>query len=137
MARLEKIIDKTSDDNNLSWNLLEAPHHCSYHFFADDSSYEPAQSSLDFLAKRVNKGYIVSSSKTIKQDDDNPPYQEATNQYIKSLGDKDDYFRCTTVDDVQKPVIFEVKSDGIHLIEESVKEKETKSSIGKREHTYG
>lgn len=133
----KNIMDKTSDDNNLKWNLLEAPHHCSYHFFADERDYEPEQSSIDFLAKRVNKGYIVSSSKTIKQNDDTPPCQKAKNRYIKSLGDKEDYFRCTTVDDVQKPVVFEVKSDGIHLVEETGQKKETNTAIGGREHTYG
>lgn len=133
----KKILDKTSDDNNLKWNILEAPHHCSYHFFADERTYEPEQSSLDFLAKRVNKGYIVSSSKTIKQNDDTPPCQKAKNRYIKSLGDNEDYFKCTTVNDVQKPVVFEVKSDGIHHVEETEQTKETKAAIGGREHTYG
>ena len=133
----KKIMEKTSDDNNLKWNLLEAPHHCSYHFFADNRDNEPEQSSLDFLAKRINKGYVVSSSKTIKQNNDNPPCQKAKNRYIKSLNDKEDYFKCTTVDDVQNPVIFEVKSDGIHLVEETEQKKETKSAIGGREHIYG
>lgn len=133
----KKIMDKTSDDNNLKWNILEAPHHCSYHFFADNREDEPEQSSLDFLAKRVNKGYIVSSSKTIKQNDDTPPCQKAKNRYIKSLGDNEDYFKCTTVNDVQKPVVFEVKPDGIHLVEGTEQKKETKPAIGGREHTYG
>ncbi|HAT62973.1 MAG TPA: hypothetical protein DCS83_10660 [Prevotella sp.] len=131
----EKIMDKTSDDNNLKWNIFEAPHHCSYTYFCDNRDEEPSQSSLDFLDKKDGKGYIVSSSKTIKKNSDNPPCQKAKNRYLEHL-DSEDYFRCTTVDEVEKPVVFEVKEDGIHLNSETHKN-ETKSNSGSRPHVYG
>ena len=133
----KKILDETCDEKNLQWNILEAPHHCSYTFFADSRDEEPNQSSLDFLAKRINNGFIVSSSKTIKKNSDNPPCQKAKNKYIKSLDDNEDYFKCTTVEDIQKPVIFEIKSDGVHLVEIQEEKTEKKSNIGRREHLYG
>ena len=135
----KKIQEKTSDKKNLEWNLFEAPHHCSYTFFSDDRDSEPEESSLNFLDNRVGNGYIVSSSKTIKKNNDNPPCQKAKNRYIQKLDDDDDYFKCTEENEKQVPVVFEIKSDGIWFDDGSKKkEQESKSSsIGKREHLYG
>lgn len=135
-----KIIEKTSDDKYLKWNLLEAPHHCSYTFFADSRENDPEQSSLDFLDKRDGNGYIVSSSKTIKKNTDNPPCQKAKNRYIEHLANQDDdYFKCTEIDDVQKPVTFEIRSNGIWYDDGQKKEDKSNKSatVGKREHLYG
>lgn len=135
-----KIIEKTSDDKYLKWNLLEAPHHCSYTFFADSRENDPEQSSLDFLDKRDGNGYIVSSSKTIKKNTDNPPCQKAKNRYIEHLANQDDdYFKCTEIDDVQKPVAFEIRSNGIWYDDGQKKEDKSNKSatVGKREHLYG
>lgn len=134
----KKIMEKTSDDKFLKWNLLETPHHCSYTFFADSRDDDPNQSSLDFLDKREGKGYIVSSSKTIKQNSDNPPCKKAKNRYIEHLYRKnEDYFCCTSEDDKHKPVIFEVTKSGISLFEEQKNEDKKSNNIGKREHMYG
>lgn len=135
-----KIIEKTSDDKYLKWNLLEAPHHCSYTFFADSREDDPEQSSLDFLDKRDGNGYIVSSSKTIKKNTDNPPCQKAQNRYIEHLANQDDdYFKCTEIDDVQKPVAFEIRSNGIWYDDGQKKEDKSNkcATVGKREHLYG
>lgn len=132
----EKIMDKTSDDNNLKWNVFEAPHHCSFTYFGDNRDDEPSESSLDFLDKKVGKGYVVSSSKTIKKNSDNPPCQKAKNRYVEHL-DSDDYFRCTTVDDKEKPVVFELKDDGIHLKSETKSEATKKTNEKSRPHVYG
>ena len=52
--------------------------------------------------------------------------------------DSEDYFRCTTVDDVEKPVVFEVKEDGIHLdTETQTKKKETNTNSATRPHGSG
>ena len=109
------------------------------YFFSDDRDSEPEESSLNFLDNRVGNGYIVSSSKTIKKNNDNPPCQKAKNRYIQKLDDDDDYFKCTEENEKQDPVVFEIKSDGIWFDDGSKKkEQESKSSsIGKREHLYG
>lgn len=114
----EKIQENTDDDNNLKWNIFEAPHHCSYTFFADDREDNPEQSSLDFLTRREGNGYIVSSSKLIKKNCDNPPCHKAKNRYIKAIGNDEDYFLCTTTKDandkeVYTPVTFEIASGGV------------------------
>lgn len=135
----KKIQEKTSDKKKLEWNLFEAPHHCSYTFFADDRENDPEESSLNFLDNRVGNGYIVSSSKTIKKNSDNPPCQKAKNRYIEKLDDDEDYFKCTEENNKQEPVVFEVKKDGIWFDDKSNKKKQDSksSSIGKREHLYG
>ena len=112
----KKIQEKTSDKKKLEWNLFEAPHHCSYTFFADDRENDPEESSLNFLDNRVGNGYIVSSSKTIKKNSDNPPCQKAKNRYIEKLDDDEDYFKCTEENNKQEPVVFEVKKDGIWFL---------------------
>jgi hypothetical protein len=137
----QKIQKKTKNEENMKWNLMEAPHHCSYHFFADDRKNEPEQSSLDFLDKKDGKGYIVSSSKFIAPSDDNPPCQKAKNRYIEKL-DSEDYFRCTTEkidgEASEKPVVFEVKDDGIHLVTDNgSKERQSVESKNARPHLYG
>ena len=115
-----KIQEATDDDTNLKWNIFEAPHHCSYTFFSDSRDNEPEQSALNFLAYREGNGYIVSSSKLIKPNTDNPPCQKAKNRYLDAMDDKEDedYFKCTTTKDdegneVYNPVVFEIVADGI------------------------
>ena len=132
----KKLQEKTEDDDNLKWNLMEAPHHCSYHFFADDREYEPESSSLDFLRRQDGNGIVVSSSKQIKQNDDNPPCQKAKNRYIKELK-SEDYFMCTNGGGTEIPLVFEITKSGIKIFEADKEESTKGLNIGKREHLYG
>ena len=112
-------MDKTSDDNNLKWDLLEAPHHCSYKFFADDREDDPNQKSLDFLEKRESNAFVISSSKVVKQNSDNPPCQKAKNRYTDRVGKSN--FLCTSgtsEDESDKPIIFVIDNDGLKLLED-------------------
>ena len=78
---IQEIMNKTSNDDYLKWDLMEAPHHCSYKFFADDREDDPNQASLDFLDKSEDGAFVVSSSKIVKKNSDNPPCQKAKNRY--------------------------------------------------------
>ncbi len=131
-----KILEKTEDDKNLKWNLLEAPHHCSYHFFADDREDEPEDSAIQFLGNQDGHGIVVSSSKQIKANNDNPPCQKAKNRYIKEL-EGEAYFKCTNEGGTVAPVIFEITKSGVKIFEEEKKETDKSANIGKREHLYG
>ena len=64
---IQEIMNKTSNDDYLKWDLMEAPHHCSYKFFADDREDDPNQASLDFLDKSEDGAFVVSSSKIVKK----------------------------------------------------------------------
>ncbi len=134
----EKIMKYNRSDKTLSWNILEAPHHCSYTFFADSRDDEPSQSSLDFLDKMEGNGFIVSSSKTIKKNSDNPPCQKAKNRYVEKLKEEG-HFLCTEEDDVQRPVVFEIRKDGVHLVKDSntKKDKEEPNATSAKPHYYG
>ncbi len=119
---IEEIMDKTSDDNNLKWDLLEAPHHCSYKFFADDHEDDPNQKSLDFLEKSESNAFVISSSKVVKQNSDNPPCQKAKNRYTDRVGKSN--FLCTSgtsEDEADKPIIFVIDNDGLKLLEDKAK----------------
>lgn len=119
---IEEIMDNTSDDNNLKWDLLEAPHHCSYKFFADDREDDPNQESLDFLEKSESNAFVISSSKVVKQNSDNPPCQKAKNRYTDRVGKSN--FLCTSgtsEDEADKPIIFVIDNDGLKLLEDKEK----------------
>lgn len=119
---IEEIMDKTSDDNNLKWDLLEAPHHCSYKFFADDREDDPNKESLDFLEKSESNAFVISSSKVVKQNSDNPPCQKAKNRYTDRVGKSN--FLCTSgtsEDEADKPIIFVIDNDGLKLLEDKEK----------------
>ena len=119
---IEEIMNRTSEENNLKWDLLEAPHHCSYKFFADDREDDPSQASLDFLKKSESNAYVVSSSKVVKQNDDNPPCQKAKNRYTDRVGTSN--FLCTSgtsEDEADKPIIFEIDNEGLKLLEDKAK----------------
>ena len=135
----ENIMNVTEDDDYLQWDLLEAPHHCSYTFFADDRKDEPNQASIDFLDKRESGAFVVASSKVIKQNSDNPPCQKAKNRYVEKVGESN--FFCTSgtsEKEADKPIVFEIDNDGLQLQEDKVEEK-TKSAPVRdtKPHFYG
>jgi len=75
-------------DSKLSWSILLAPHHCSRSCMArknDDDEYEYSDKALSALGQVHGDGFIVSSSKPIKKDDDNPPSWDAKQKYLRIL----------------------------------------------------
>ncbi|MBO4232694.1 MAG: hypothetical protein J5862_05610 [Bacteroidales bacterium] len=120
----ENIMAMTKNDDYLKWDLLEAPHHCSYTFFAEKREDEPKQASIDFLGNRESGAFVVSSSKVIKQNDDNPPCQKAKNRYVKKVGDGN--FFCTSgtsEDEADTPLVFDIEDGELGLHEDKVKPK--------------
>ena len=138
---IEKIMDITEDDDLLKWDLLEAPHHCSYKFFADERENDPKQSTLDFLDKKESSAYVISSSKVIKKNSDNPPCQKAKNRYTDKVGSSN--FLCTSrtsEDDTDKPTIFDIEDGEVSLREDEKKAEATLRSTSvtnPKPHYYG
>ena len=87
----ERIVDR-NEDENLEWDLLLAPHHCSWTFFNENGD-DPLETSLHLLKQNREGASVISSSKPIKDDDDNPPSHRAQKEYVKSVGK--DNFLCT------------------------------------------
>lgn len=123
---IERIMKETTDDDYLKWDLMEAPHHCSYKFFADDRENDANQASLDFLEKSEDGAFVVSSSKVVKKNSDNPPCQKAKNRYTDRVGESN--FFCTSgekEDDTGEPIVFDIENGEVAIHEDEKKEKES------------
>lgn len=121
---------------------MEAPHHCSYKFFADDRENDPNQASIDFLNKSEDGAFVVSSSKVVKKNSDNPPCQKAKNRYTDRVGESN--FFCTSGekdDDSEAPIVFDIKDGKVALREDEKKEKESRAAAATakdtKPHFYG
>lgn len=83
----ERIID-ISEKEDLEWDLLLAPHHCSWHFF-NELSHEEDQTLnkkiISFLEMHREGAFIIASCKPVKDDKD-PPSIAAAKEYKKIVG---------------------------------------------------
>jgi hypothetical protein len=85
----------------LEYDLLQTPHHCSWHSLSNDSRSDlGAQAKVSADAKSAlsqirNAGRIVSSSCAIKNDDCDPPCHAAKKEYESICTDVKGEFVCT------------------------------------------
>ncbi|ATW03228.1 MAG: hypothetical protein V7676_16860 [Parasphingorhabdus sp.] len=114
----------------LEYDILQAPHHCSWHSLSYDSysTYgedaevcEGARSALS----QIRKGAIVvASCEHIDPEDADPPSDRAKREYISIVEDDDDRFICVTDiwDDEKQPLKYEIGSSGaIKVVKNAVK----------------
>ena len=84
----------------LSYDILLAPHHCSWHSLSLDSwsdlgeDAEVCADARDALSQIRTGAMIVASSKPIMDDDSDPPCIRAKREYA-SIADDDEGFKCT------------------------------------------
>ncbi|MCP4470447.1 MAG: hypothetical protein GY815_07140, partial [Gammaproteobacteria bacterium] len=75
--------------DQLGWQVLLASHHCSRSSMArkneDSEEYEYSSEALAALGQVIGDGFVVSSSKAVKRDDDNPPSWDAKQRYLDIL----------------------------------------------------
>lgn len=135
----ENIMAKTENNDYLRWDLLEAPHHCSYTFFAEKREDNPNQASIDFLSKKEPGAFVVASSKVIKKNEDNPPCQKAKNRYVEKVGNGN--FFCTSgtsEDEADKPLVFDIEDGELGLHDDKVKPKVVTPPVrDNKPHFYG
>ena len=105
-----------NDAAALEYDILLAPHHCSWGVFSHQSAKD-AEAADDYakfaLKQRRDEAHIVSSSKPIKEDSD-PPSTRAKDEYIGFL-QKSSKFICTgehPTESAPEPLIFELTSKG-------------------------
>lgn len=118
--RWRAILDKTKRYDHeyaLEWDVLLAPHHCSWTFF-NDTPYDnpnkpenkkPTTSSLEILQYSLENAFVIASSKKIVNNDDNPPHYPAKLEYVKRIGDSN--FLNTAIEPDEKhpkPIVFEI-----------------------------
>lgn len=84
----------------LSYDILQAPHHCSWHSLSYDSwsemgeSAKVCQDARDALSQARNGATIVASSHVIKNDKNDPPCIRAKREYASIVDDVRGDFKC-------------------------------------------
>lgn len=124
----EKLLErlkKLSRETDLEYDILQAPHHCSWHSLSDDSLSEKgddakvSESALEALGKAKANAFIISSSHEIADDENDPPAYRAKEEYVAILDNVSGSFKC--VADHKKngdnvPLVIEISSDKIKLL---------------------
>lgn len=114
--------------DKLNWHILLAPHHCSIDVLArknQEGKYEYSENALNALSQVEGDGFIVSSSKEIRESDDSMPSWEARKKYLGMLKDADEarflnpdnyaygpLLYSPHQDDKPEPVIFTLTKQG-------------------------
>lgn len=116
VAIWERVWEKY-DAIDLEYDLLLAPHHCSWRTLSHDSwseKGEKAEVSTDArsaLSQSKSGAIIVSSSKPIKDDDSDPPCIRAKREYRSILEGVAGIFKCTGEEPTTaKPAPIEIES---------------------------
>ena len=113
-----------SNPNNLSWNVLLAPHHCSKSvmYWKDEGTENetPRRHIVDAIGKAsLSPGYIIASSAPIPVTNelgDNPPHTKAKVQYLTIAKNA---FICTHEHPNKAnpvPVVFEISQTGLQYV---------------------
>ncbi|MDK9406414.1 hypothetical protein [Klebsiella pneumoniae] len=124
----EGVKDRLSDKNEMSWldyDILQTPHHCSWHSISHDSlsqkgdDAKTSEKAMEVFNRAKQNAFIISSSKTIEDDEKDPPAYRAKEEYEKITDDKNGQFLC--VSDHKKngknvPLEIEISSNGIKKI---------------------
>lgn len=102
----------------LEYDLLLAPHHCSWRTLSYESWSEKReraqlnQGAREALGQARNGATIVASSKAILDDETDPPNIRAKREYKDILGEVDGWFGCTSDLKDEAVLEFTVESDG-------------------------
>ncbi len=130
--RWQKIVEISEKNNNtkyLKWDLFLAPHHCSWTYFNDvPYDKEENQTPKDFSLKLLNDyketdGKIICSSKKVVKEKPNPPHKAAKDEYIKTLGSKNDFYELALLpkESAPEPVEFIITNKGVTKSTEKAK----------------
>lgn len=98
----ERLWQQNQDDTGVfSYDILKTPHHCSIHSLSYDSWSEQgeqltiSEDARNALSQARDGAYIVSSSKPISDDDQDPPCVRAEREYKAILSPVNGEFLCT------------------------------------------
>ncbi len=122
----ETVYKKTDDKDNLEaldWDIFLIPHHGTYKFFTkkeheegrDEAKNNPAKTSMDILGRGKEYGWLVCSSRPVKNDnyeDKDPPHIEAIKHYRKrseELGEKERFVCLMEYPEKSDPKPLEIR----------------------------
>ncbi len=111
----------------LSYDILQAPHHCSWHSLSYDSystygeDAEVCDDARSALAQIRKGAIVVASSKAIDPDEADPPSDRAKREYISIVDGKSDRFICVADvwEDEERALQYEITSSGITKVVKS------------------
>lgn len=120
---------------NLVYDVMLTPHHCSWHSLSNDSQSKSEDPKINkdakFSLEQAKDGaFIISSSKPIKNDDDDPPSFAAKQEYLSMIDEK--HFLCTEEYPNEKesePIVIKLTEKGPQLKSLKSKPKLTKAAI--------
>jgi hypothetical protein len=108
----------------LEYDILQTPHHCSWHSLSRDSwseigeNAQVSQDARNALSQARRGAVIVASSKPVKDDDADPPCIRAKREYVSITRAVSGDFKCTgeyPSERVPEPMEFEVGRYGPRL----------------------
>lgn len=112
------------DPSVLEYDLMQTPHHCSWHSLSYDSwsdKGEDAEFDVDArkaLSQIRTGAVIVASCKPIKDDDSDPPCIRAKREYVSIVDVAKGKFYCTgeyPKEEEVEPMVFTVTAEGVAL----------------------
>ncbi|SRR5258708_5280441 len=134
-----KRIFEVSEEEDLVWNILLGPHHCSKSvmYWREEGQTEETlrQDILDAFEKHeLSPGYIVSSSEPIparNESGDNPPHAKAKQRYLEIVHNA---FLCTQEHPnirTPLPIVFGLDANGLtYLAPASTAARPAPASLG-------
>jgi hypothetical protein len=117
----EKLWDKKKNTpSHIQYDLLLTPHHCSWHSLSYDSwskdeNPQVNQDAKSALSQARDGAFIVSSSKPIKNDKNDPPCWGAKMEYLSIVESVDGKFYCTGEhpnEGAPEPLTFKISKEG-------------------------
>ncbi len=102
----------------LSYDILLAPHHCSWHSLSYDSWSEKgekakvAPDARSALSQARNSACLVASSNEIKDDENDPPCIRAKREYEDISRDATGTFLCSADECGDDVLFFEIDANG-------------------------
>ena len=105
----------------LTYDILQTPHHCSWHSLSYDSystygeDAEVCEDARSALAQTRKGAVIVASCEHIDPEDADPPSDRAKREYITIVDDKAERFVCVADiwEDEAQPLKFNIGSSGV------------------------
>ena len=116
-----------NNKTKLEYDILTAPHHCSWHSLSYDSQSEDENPQVCDDAKKAlsqckNGAFIVSQSKIIKKSDEDPPSEAAKKEYL-GIVEKEQFICTNAYPNKNKPEPLEFNLTNNGLQKKGIKEK--------------
>lgn len=141
VAIWERLWDKhgASRSDWLTYDILQTPHHCSWHSLSYDSysklgeEAEVCDDARSALAQTRKGAVIVASCEHIDPEDADPPSDRAKREYISIVDGKKDRFLCVADvwEDEKQPLRYEIGASGVtKVVKSATKAAATALGIG-------